>query len=232
MWQRGGGSGACCYERLSDIEVVLNASTVLSFEEQPDAYAQVNFGAELFGWVEGDWVPASCPAACGLGRSTRERNVSCVGDRGTIDPSACAAPSPPSEDACGRTSCCGDGGDVVFVSPSGDDTNSGCASSAPLATLRACAEAATDGTSCLLLPGTYREDTVVIRDLTNLTIAAAGGSGSVILDGTVALDGGWDALTDESGATYYRSQAPHGAWQLFLNGEPLTSARWPNAAAH
>jgi hypothetical protein len=43
VWQRGGGTSGCCYERLQDIEVVLNGATTLSYSGQPSHCAQVNF---------------------------------------------------------------------------------------------------------------------------------------------------------------------------------------------
>jgi hypothetical protein len=112
----------------------------------------------------------------------------------------------------------------------GDDTNSGCVETSPLATINACASKAGNAGTCLVSPGTYHESVSLLTGVTGLTIAASGEG--VIVDGTVSLgDLTFETLTSAAGVSYYRSTtAPTTpAWQLFANGEPLTPARWPDA---
>ena len=123
---------------------------------------------------------------------------------------------------------------VRYVAESGSDANDGCNPSAPLATIGACG--ATDRT-CLVFPGTFREPSPngTLVTASNLTIALAPASlwpsgtsaTEAIIDGTVELTG-WEERSDAHG-TYYRSSTPLDAWQLFLDGAPLTPARYPNA---
>ena len=122
-----------------------------------------------------------------------------------------------------------------YVATYGDDASTGCDPNAPLRTIGACI--ASD-TQCLLLPGTYREPTTLVTGLVNLTIASASADirhssneSEAVLDGTVELSG-WEERADQHGA-YYRSSVPYNGtvWQLWIEGAPLTVARWPNADA-
>ena len=243
VWQRRG----CCFNRLQDIEIVLNVSgslTVLPFASQPDLFAQVNFGAEIFSWRSGSWSSASCPSACGIAASVITRSVSCVGDRGSQgvegQPGCTTAGKPTNSGTCPHTGCCGQA--PFFVSSNGDDAASGCSPSQPMRTLSACvaaAEGSGGGTSCFLLPGSYHES-VSANGVTNLTIArapdwaipAGSRAQAVLLEGAPRILGGWDQLTDDAGQSYYRSRlavtSPR-VWQLFVDNETLTSARYPNA---
>jgi hypothetical protein len=83
-----------------------------------------------------------------------------------------------------------------------------------------------DGGVCYIVPGRYHFEPIHVKDKKALTIAAAPGSepGSVIIDGTVPIEGGWDLFNGR-----YISKRNQSVWQLFVNGRPLTSARWPNA---
>ena len=134
--------------------------------------------------------------------------------------------------------------DVRYVSSLiGTDTNTGCNASMPLLTIAACVSLVGSGSSCLLMPGTYRESSAFIQGVTNLTIALAPAelwphgevATTATLDGTMDLLN-WEQRSDAYGI-YYRSTQSHGigdngtVHQLFVDGEPLTAARWPNALA-
>jgi hypothetical protein len=137
---------------------------------------------------------------------------------------------------------CSGASETLYVSPTGDDhTNSG-AEASPLQTIHACVSMlnASLGGACLLFPGSYHEPEALVSEVPCLTIASAHSEpsvpadGSVVIDGTISLnDLAWDAMTDAAGVSYYRSAAAVSTevWQIFVNGEPLTSARWPNAPA-
>ena len=149
-----------------------------------------------------------------------------------------APPPPPSLPDCS----------IRYVGLDGtDDENYGCDPAAPLQSVERCVELAGDGGTCYLFPGVYAfmNSTVQnvgmhIRGVTNLTIAVApsevwpAGSDAteVTFDGTIAITGGWEERSDAHGV-YYRSVQPYNdtVWQLFADGEALTSARWPNALA-
>ena len=103
------------------------------------------------------------------------------------------------------------------------------------------------GSSCLLLPGTYHVNaTIEIVGLHGTfgapyTIGAAGEAGSVTFDGRAEVNGPWKRedganrmLKDGTTvATQHWSAAwPEGLpepWQLFVDDEMQTVARWPNA---
>ena len=149
-----------------------------------------------------------------------------------------------------RASACS----VRYVSATtGDDASSGCLPAAPLLTLAACIDAVGSDGVCYVFPGRYREASAPagkhVESVRNLTIARAPAALTMLLfnesfaqlaatvDGTLDLGAagsgsGWERLSDVHGA-YYRSTIPYNAtvWQLFVDGAPLTSARWPNAAA-
>ena len=141
-----------------------------------------------------------------------------------------------------------------YVSSStGSDSNSGCAFTSPLLTIRQCILLVGSSGTCYVLPGTYHEPGdgthvdengvtagTFFEDVEGLTIELApewawavaeedGGETTATIDGTVEL-AGWQELSDAHG-TYYRSTNAYAdtVWQLFADGMPLTPARWPNA---
>ena len=147
---------------------------------------------------------------------------------------------------------------VRYVATSGNDSGTGCDASAPLLTIGGCISRLAPpappswppryaaGGTCLVSPGTYHEGTAdtaygstLVNSVNDLTIALAPESAwpagttatEVTIDGTMELTG-WEAKSDAHGV-YYRSTAAYGdtVWQLFVDGAPLTAARWPNADA-
>ena len=152
---------------------------------------------------------------------------------------SCPSPSPsppPSAPACAAR----------YIGPHGSDVdNGGCSPTRPLATLEACASLSGSGSSsCLFLPGTYSTSGaggLRLSGLASFTIAMApaedwpfGTTGTeAVIDGTAALTG-WQQLQDTFGVYYKSTSAYTNAtmpWQIFVEGSPLTPARWPNALA-
>ena len=129
-----------------------------------------------------------------------------------------------------------------YIGTSGTDAaNTGCNAATPLLTFARCVELSTAGSSCLFLPGTHSVAGAsgVQVSLTSFTVAQAPQSSwptgtaetETIIDGTVALSG-WTQMSDAYGDYYKSTSAYTGAnlpWQLFVNEQPLTPARWPNA---
>ena len=119
----------------------------------------------------------------------------------------------------------------IFVAPDGDDGNASTFSS-PLATLQAAAGMMLPGDTCYIRGGTYHQETVIS--------GLAGADGNeitftnyedevVIFDGTRDINDiastGW---TQHSGSIY-KTTLTEDVWQLFVNGEWMVNARWPNA---
>jgi hypothetical protein len=114
---------------------------------------------------------------------------------------------------------------VLYISMDGHDGNSGCPENDALQSLAACIDRTEEGGVCYIMPGRYHFEPVHVKGKKGLTIAAAPGSkpGSVIIDGTVPIEGGWEFVNGQ-----YISKRSQHVWQLFADGRPLTSARWPN----
>ncbi len=152
------------------------------------------------------------------------------------------------DDNCSATDGCGgadidyggtvDGGDVTllskhwqdssgyYVATNGSDTNPGTFLE-PFATIQKAADVMTAGDTCYIRKGTYHEDV----DLSGVN----GSSGSAItftsyngeavtLDGTIPITSGW---TQHSG-NIYKTTLSGDIWQLFVDGEHQTLARFPN----
>jgi Right handed beta helix region len=124
-----------------------------------------------------------------------------------------------------------------YVALSGDDTNTG-ALSAPLQTINRCAQLAIAGDRCVIRAGTYRE---TVRPANSGTLAAP--IAFVAYPGEAVTVSGADAVTNwtlHSGSIYRASvslpvagYADSGflANQVFVNGEMMIEARWPNTGS-
>ena len=120
----------------------------------------------------------------------------------------------------------------------------------PFTSLQDCVDALVGtaaGSSCLLLEGTYSvNQTVVVQSLHGTLdapylIGAASPGANVLIDGTLAVPGPWSlqstshTFTDgtvENGAHWVAEWPDDGRpepWQLFVDGEMMIPARWPNA---
>jgi hypothetical protein len=116
-----------------------------------------------------------------------------------------------------------------YVASSGDNGNAGTLES-PLQTIQAAANQMRAGDSCVIRGGTYRETVIFSR----------GGSAEkpirfraypgevVILKGTDIVDGTWQRYKSK----IYKTQLKPGLdiGQVFVDNQPMTLARWPNAS--
>ncbi len=133
-------------------------------------------------------------------------------------------------------------GVVHYASPHGSSHATGTLTD-PLDTIAACvARLQAPGDMCRLRGGTYREPTVFVRGARGspeapVVIAAAEGE-DVLIDGTVELPGNgtWTPVPGREidGGKLWETNVPAatvggGVTQLWLDGEMLTPARWPNA---
>lgn len=205
VWQRDAGHG-CCLTRLAGIDVTLTVdgvSTVTGYAGQPVAYAEVNFGPELFSWS----APAfACQTTCGLAAYSITRIVGCIGDAGTSSAdSDCTFTKPTTTSICPATGCCTPAPHTLYVAADGDAEASGCEATAPMRTINACIAAAGTGDTCVVFPGRYLETVSQVYGVANLTlvvataaqVASAGRSGTeALIDGTVPVPAEWAELTD------------------------------------
>ena len=96
-------------------------------------------------------------------------------------------------------------------------------------TIQACVTAASSGDSCLVKAGRYHEE-VEIKNKHDLTIKGYGDD-KPIIDGTVVLtnsqNGGKWKYNAKTGVC--SGKIKHDVFQLFLDNDMMTNARWPNA---
>jgi Right handed beta helix region len=111
--------------------------------------------------------------------------------------------------------------EVRFVAPTGNDTNTGTIDQ-PYRTIQHCASTISDGGTCEIRAGTYRE---TITPNSNITITAYHFE-PVTVDGSDPVTG-W--MLDQG--SVYRAKVTLNADdtnQLFVGSEMMTEARWPN----
>lgn len=117
----------------------------------------------------------------------------------------------------------------VYVATNGSNANPGTLAE-PYATIQHAINIMTPGDTCYIRGGTYREEV----DLSGV----AGESGApitltnyqdeeVILSGTLPITSNW---TQDSG-NIFKTTLSEDIWQLFVDGELMTLARFPNALA-
>lgn len=116
------------------------------------------------------------------------------------------------------------------VATDGDDRNSGTSPEQPFATIQHAVNVMRAGDTCYIRGGVYRE-----------TINLSGKAGDegrpitltnymdepVSLDGTVRIDGAWELDQGQ----VYKTELKQDVTQLFVDGELMTLARFPNALA-
>jgi len=114
-----------------------------------------------------------------------------------------------------------------YVSPNGSDNNSG-TFEAPFQTIQHAADLIQCGDICYLREGIYHEEIEVI----NLPCTSSDPitftnyqDEPVILDGTIPITSSW---TVHDG-NIYKTTLTEDIWQLFVDGEEMVMARWPNA---
>jgi hypothetical protein len=108
-----------------------------------------------------------------------------------------------------------------FVAPIGNDSNPGTIDQ-PYQTIQHCATVVTQGWTCLVRAGTYRE---TVTPNSGITIAAYNLE-TVVLDGSEPVTG-W---TPYQGAVYQAKVAMSSddTNQIFVGSNMMTEARWPN----
>ena len=113
-----------------------------------------------------------------------------------------------------------------YVAPNGDDLNDG-SIAAPLASIQLALETAQAGDHVYVRGGTYYEvlrlDQLGGAVGSPITIEAYNGE-DVVIAGMQSIDTTW---TNVSGAIW-KTTLTEDIWQLFLDREALTLARWPN----
>jgi len=114
-----------------------------------------------------------------------------------------------------------------YVSPNGSDDNSGTIET-PFQTIQHAADLMQSGDNCYLRAGIYHEE-IQINNLNGnssdpITFTNYQDE-PVILDGTIPITSSW---TVHDG-NIYKTTLTEDIWQLFVDGEEMVMARWPNA---
>lgn len=116
------------------------------------------------------------------------------------------------------------------VAPDGDDGNPGTSPERPFATIQHAVDVMRAGDTCFIRGGVYREAVDLAGKAGTadrpITLTAYRGE-EVVLDGTITIDGEWTLDKGEVHKTTLRQDVT----QLFVDGELMTLARFPNAAA-
>ena len=114
-----------------------------------------------------------------------------------------------------------------YVSPNGSDGNSGTIG-APFQTIQHAADLMQSGDNCYLRSGTYHEE-IQINNLHGTSSDPITFTNyqdePVILDGTISITSSW-IVHD---GNIYKTTLTEDIWQLFVDGEEMVMARWPNA---
>ncbi|MBK3517500.1 T9SS type A sorting domain-containing protein [Carboxylicivirga marina] len=111
----------------------------------------------------------------------------------------------------------------------GNDNNDGSESS-PFKTIQKAANVIKAGETCYIKEGRYREAVSLSSKQGNeqdkITFQAYPGH-QVVIDGTVDINQTWQVYS----GNIYKTNFSTDIWQLFVNDNMVTSARWPNAKA-
>ena len=114
---------------------------------------------------------------------------------------------------------------AFYVSPTGDDNNTGYITS-PLKTLtKALTSVKSAGDAITLRAGTYRETGTITTN--GISIKAYPGE-TAIISGTDVTNLTWTATTVNGVSVYSAPYSGAAFEQLFMNGKPMVQARWPN----
>ncbi len=115
----------------------------------------------------------------------------------------------------------------LYVSPNGDDTGTGAIHS-PLETIQEGVNRALAGDTIFLRAGSYHETVNFMGKYGTsgapISVTSYNGE-AVILDGRIAIGSSW---TQHSGKIY-KADVDEEIWQLWVDEEPMTLARWPNS---
>ncbi len=124
-------------------------------------------------------------------------------------------------------------GTIYYVDGNGgDDSNDGRSTTSAFANIKTCIDTLRNpGDECQIREGRYHQSQFQISGKTgeadNPMIIRGYGNEIPIIDGTIPLTptAGW---IDEGSGTF-SAQIGQDIWQLFVDGEMMTNARWPNA---
>lgn len=113
----------------------------------------------------------------------------------------------------------------IHVSPSGSDKNPGTAEK-PLKTISRAAEIIQPGQTCLVRPGTYRENvSITVSGTAEKPIRFIGDpTGKVVISGTEPVTGKWKRHKDKM----YKKKVRRTFSQLFADNKMMIEARWPD----
>ncbi|GAA3510922.1 hypothetical protein GCM10022393_25740 [Aquimarina addita] len=115
-----------------------------------------------------------------------------------------------------------------YVSNTGSDTNNGTSEDSPFATIQHAVSLMQAGDTCYIRGGSYHEDidfSGISGSPGNPIIITAYPGEKVILDGTIPITTNW---TRDQGSIF-KTTISEDVTQLFLEGAPMTLARFPNA---
>ena len=117
----------------------------------------------------------------------------------------------------------------LYVSPNGNDSNPGTLAQ-PFRTIQRCADTILAGYTCYIRSGTYRETVVPVNSgQPGLPITFRPYPGEVATISGADIVNGWSV---HSGSIYKTSgmnwDLGQGKNQLFVDGQMMTEARWPN----
>ena len=116
---------------------------------------------------------------------------------------------------------------VYYVSgTNGSDTNPGTKES-PFKTIQKALDLLDGNDSLVIREGTYHEElnmAVIQGDSTHPVVITAYPGETVVLDGRVDIEQSWELHE----GNIYKTTLSHNIWQLFVDEEMMTSARWPD----
>lgn len=119
-------------------------------------------------------------------------------------------------------------GNEYFVATNGNDNNRGSLNQ-PFATIQHAASVLKAGDICYLRGGEYHEAALITglkgREGQPITFQSYKDE-KVILDGSVPITTEWSRHKGQ----IFKTRLNQDIWQLFVNGETMISARWPNAS--
>ena len=110
---------------------------------------------------------------------------------------------------------------IFYIATNGNDNANGSINN-PFRTLDQAASAMSNGDTCFIRGGVYHDE--LDLDYKNGLTFQSFEQEEVIFDGTISIDSTWESYND-----LYRTSSSEEIWQLFLDGNMLMPARWPNA---
>ncbi|MBN2736607.1 MAG: right-handed parallel beta-helix repeat-containing protein [Spirochaetales bacterium] len=118
-------------------------------------------------------------------------------------------------------------GKNYYVAKNGSDTNSGASITEPFLTIQKAAAIINAGDTCYIREGTYRETIIPAHSGTSDSPIRfrAYNNEKVIVNGADVVSGNWQSHS----GNIYMTSINKSFIQLFVNGQMMNEARWPNA---